>query len=58
MGYIQQGRPPVRYCYICCIVGIQATDSKLTMRDITELVCMALEEKEQEKDPKQEKEQK
>lgn len=37
------------FCYQGLQVGIQALDSKLTMRDITELVCMAIEEKEEEK---------
>ena len=46
------------FCYQGLQVGIQALDSKLTMRDITELVCMALEDKEPESDQKQETEQK
>jgi len=33
------------FCYQGLQVGIQALDSKLTMRDITELVCMAIEDK-------------
>jgi heterodisulfide reductase subunit D len=32
------------FCYQGLQVGIQASDSKLTMRDITELVCMAIED--------------
>lgn len=32
------------FCYQGLQVGIQALESKLTMRDITELVCMALED--------------
>jgi len=33
------------FCYQGLQVGIQALDSKITMRDITELVCMAIEDK-------------
>ena len=33
------------FCYQGLQVGIQALDSKLTMRDITELVLMAIEDK-------------
>ena len=32
------------FCYQGLQVGIQASDSKLTMRDITELVSMAIED--------------
>jgi heterodisulfide reductase subunit D len=35
------------FCYQGLQVGIQALDSKLTMRDITELVVMAIEDKEE-----------
>jgi heterodisulfide reductase subunit D len=35
------------FCYQGLQVGIQALDSKLTMRDITELVLMAIEVKEE-----------
>jgi len=35
------------FCYQGLQVGIQALDSTLTMRDITELVCMAIEDKSQ-----------
>jgi heterodisulfide reductase subunit D len=33
------------FCYQGLQVGIQALESKLTMRDITDLVCMAIEDK-------------
>jgi hypothetical protein len=32
-------------------VGIQAKDANINMRDITELVCMALGDEEEEKKP-------
>jgi heterodisulfide reductase subunit D len=39
------------FCYQGLQVGIQAKDANINMRDITELVCMALGDEEEEKKP-------